>query len=217
MRKSPNRSRGGEYSNTSSRKNLNNSSNTASQKNLSNNLSRDLSRIDAYSQQELKQIRLEYKKYCNKVEIMTKKGFFDYFHLEDLDGTLVGERLYSCFAPTGSIDFAKFIKSISILSHGLLDEKIAFWFMLFDIKKNGIIEKSDMKKVLLSLLNAMIDIEVDREDVYYIQEDVKAMSVQEREEAIEAILDNFASVLTFEEFSNYMKNNPIFRQVLEST
>ena len=192
-----------------------NSSYTSSRNNLSRSQSKDFIIDDHFSQQEQKQVKLEYKKFCNKIEIMTKKGFLEYFRLEDLEGTLIADRLYSCFSPSGSIDFSKFLKGIGILSLGSLDSKILFLFTLFDLKKNKVIEKSDMKRVLLSLLGIVLEIEIDQEDLQIIQEDVRNMSLQEREEIIEIILQPYGSVITFEEFSNYLLNNSIIRQVLE--
>ena len=214
MRKSPARTN---QSNNSSRRNLYSimNSNASSKKNIAI-ASRDFNASESkLNQQELKQEKLKYKKFCNKVEIMTKKGFLDYFRLEDLDGTLIADRLYACFSPTGSIDFSKFSKGIAVLTIGNLDEKLQFFFTLFDLKKNNIIEKSDMKKVLLSLLNVMLEIDIYRDDIIAIQEDVRNMSLQEREESIEIILQPYGSMITYEEFADYILSNPIIKQILE--
>ena len=171
--------------------------------------------MENYSQLEMKNLRMQYKEHCNKVEILTKKGFISYFKLEDIDGTLFVDRLYACFAPTGSIDFPKFFKGISTLANGSFEERVAFFYSLFDLKKAGIVEKSDMKKVLVSLLNVMLKIEYERDDIFFLQEDVRNMTMQDREEAVEMILAPYGIYITLEEFTEYVNSNQAIRQVLQ--
>lgn len=214
MKKSPNRSRA-DHSNTSSNRNLSgNISNLSSHRSIGLN-SKDVSTILNFSQEETKLHKAEYKKFCNKVEIMTKKGFLEYFRLEDLDGTLLADRLYACFSPSGSINFQKFIRGVGLLANGTFEDRVQLIFSLFDLKKNNVIEKSDMKKVLLSLLNVMLEIDVDREDMANLQDDVRQMTPQEREEAIEVILQGYGSIITYEEFLNHVLSDPIIKQTLE--
>lgn len=214
MKKSPNRSRA-DRSNTSSNRNLTgNISNQSSHRSIGQN-SNDVNTILNFSQEETKLHKAEYKKFCNKVEIMTKKGFLEYFRLEDLDGTLLADRLYASFSPSGSINFQKFIRGIGLLANGTFEDRVQLIFSLFDLKKNSVIEKSDMKKVLLSLLNVMLEIDVDREDMANLQDDVRQMTPQEREEAIEIILQGYGSIITYEEFLNHVISDPIIKQTLE--
>jgi Ca2+-binding EF-hand superfamily protein len=204
-------------SNTASKKHLSsitNISNTNSRLNLSGTIELDITQ--KFTQQEIKQSRLEYKKFCNKVEIMTKKGFLEYFRLEDLEGTLLADRLYASFSPTGSIDFTKFMRGIATWSTGSLEERTQILFTMFDIKRNNLIEKSDIKRLLLSILNYMIDLELSGYNAQVLQDDIKNMSLQEREEAIEIILQPYGPVITYEEFSAYIHSNNILKQVLET-
>jgi Ca2+-binding EF-hand superfamily protein len=217
MRKAQNRSLL-DQSNASSRWLLQSPENLSvvSSRRALNGISQNLSIIENFSQQEIKQLRLNYKDHCNKVEILTKKGFISYFRLEELDGTLFVERLYACFAPTGSIDFPKFLKGVSVLANGSLEERIGFFYTIFDLKKTGLVEKSDMKKVLLSLLNVMLNVEYERDDIFYLQEDVRNISMQDREEAIETLLAPYGTYISLEEFTDYVNRFPIILQVLQS-
>ena len=176
-----------------------------------------MSRPSRHTQQGSKEQKLEYKKFCNKVEIMTKKGFLEYFRLQELEGTLIADRLYACFSPTGSIDFQKFLNGIELLSLGTTEHRLQFYFSLFDLKKNNVIEKSDMKKVLLSLLNVMLEVEVERQDIAALQDDVRGMTPQDIEEAIEIILEPYGAIITLEEFSESIFSNPIIKQVLDQS
>lgn len=217
MRKSPNRSRLDQSISSSHRQlqSIGNLSIVSSRRAL-NIASQNTSMIENYSQQEMKSLRLQYKDHCNKVEIMTKKGFISYFKLEDIDGTLLADRLYACFAPSGSIDFPKFFKGVSTLANGSFEERLAFFYNLFDLKKTGMVEKSDMKKVLLSLLNVMLKIDYERDDIFYLQEDVRNLSMQDREEAVEIILAPYGIYITLEEFSEYVNSNQAMRQILQA-
>lgn len=202
----------------SSRLNLQSNGNLSavSSRRVINQMSQNSSMIENYSQQEIRQLRLQYKEHCNKVEILTKKGFISYFRLEEIDNTLFADRLYACFAPTGSIDFQKFFKGVGVLSYGSLEERISFFYTIFDLKKTGLVEKSDMKKVLLSLLNVMLNVEYERDDIFYIQEDVRNITMQDREEAIETILAPYGTYISLDEFSDYVNRNPMILQVLQS-
>lgn len=169
---------------------------------------------------DIKRLRTDYRKFCNKMEIMTRRAFLEYFKIEELEGTLVGDRLYAAFAGQGSIDFEKFLNAVGILSKGTLDEKLELIFKMFDIKNANVIERSDLKRMMLSILNSMLDIEMDSGDVQNLQMEVHNMTPQEREEAIDNILNEIISpnspdILTPEEFYSYICTEPLLKKILE--
>ncbi|CAG9326788.1 unnamed protein product [Blepharisma stoltei] len=169
---------------------------------------------------EIKRLRTDYRKFCNKMEIMTRRAFLEFFKIEELEGTLIGDRLYTAFALQGSIDFEKFLNAVGVLCKGSLDERLQLVFKIFDVKNANVIDRSDLKRILLSILNSMLEVEMDSAEVQNLQMEVHGISPQEREEAIDGILNdiitpNSGDILTPEEFCNFIGNEPLLRKILE--
>mmetsp|Transcript_5147 Transcript_5147/g.7742 ORF Transcript_5147/g.7742 Transcript_5147/m.7742 type:complete len:218 (-) Transcript_5147:40-693(-) len=171
---------------------------------------------ERFNPYEIKQLRTEYRKFSNKMEIMTRKGFMEYFALEELDNSFIFERLYSAFSNSGSIDFEKFLNGVGVLVKGTFEERVEFYFKMFDIKKSGVTDRNDLKRVYLSLLNSMLEVEVDSDEVQLLQEEVLNMTEQEREDALDSVLDSAfvnRSVMIPEEFLNFIATNSALRKV----
>ena len=69
-----------------------------------------------------------------------------------------GERLFEKFDryKTACIDFEEFMTGLSIWTKGTEDEKIRFLFSLYDLKRNGQIEKSELKTMLHNTLQETV-------------------------------------------------------------
>jgi hypothetical protein len=62
----------------------------------------------------------------------------------------------------------------------------------------------------------MLNVEYERDDIFYLQEDVRNISMQDREEAIETLLAPYGTYISLEEFTDYVNRFPIILQVLQS-
>lgn len=89
---------------------------------------------------ELKRITLDFKQFSNKMDIMTKRSFFEYFRIEELYNTLIGDQIYKYFAEKSVIDYNKFLSKIAILAKGSIEERIKLIFDIYDINGSGVLD-----------------------------------------------------------------------------
>lgn len=74
------------------------------------------------------------------MDIITKRAFFEYFRLEELQNTMIGERIYHLFSQGTAIDFNKFLQSIAVLAKGTPEERLQLFFKIYDIKGQQVID-----------------------------------------------------------------------------
>jgi serine/threonine-protein phosphatase 2B regulatory subunit len=85
-----------------------------------------------------------------------------------IKSTGLAQRIFSAFDVDGSrqIDFREFVKGLSALSpRAALEEKASFCFRIYDIDKNGFIEKAELKEVLRFSLGQSDGIELADEQL----------------------------------------------------
>ncbi|KAJ9173735.1 hypothetical protein P3X46_016844 [Hevea brasiliensis] len=69
--------------------------------------------------------------------------------------SLIADRLFQLFdsKQDGVIEFEEFVRSLSVFHpEAPLAEKVAFAFQLYDMRQTGFIERSEVKKLILALL-----------------------------------------------------------------
>jgi len=169
------------------------------------------------SPNELKRIKTEFKAHSNKMDIMTKRSFYEYFKIEELQRTYIGERLYNIVSKGTSIDLTKFIEAVAILSKGSAQERFEFFFKIFDIEASSIADSNIVCKTYLSLINSMIDVDMDNEEVTSLQRQVARLTPQQREEAVHSIVYDMSSgnsSVSLEEMASDVFSRPVLKNVL---
>ena len=172
---------------------------------------------------EAKRTELAFKHFCNRMELMTKKSLQEYFRLQDLDGSHIVDRLFFAFGKTNSIDFASFLAGIGVLAKGSPMDRAGFIFRMLDIKAASIVDRNDLKKMLLSYLTAALSIETDNMTISQVQAELRDESVQEIEQTVDEIVDEavarfgaHGSFLTLEQFQQYVLSDPAVARALEA-
>ena len=175
---------------------------------------------DSFTTEEIKELRKAYRRHANRMEFMTRRGFFEYFRLQELEDTFLADRLYAAFAGsgTGSIDFKKFLVATATLAKGSARDRADFFFKLFDFRNAKSVALADFKRLLFSLLNSMLELETP--ELAALQEDVLALTPQEREEALDEVLADIpafktATSLTPDDFFAVLMSQPLVKQVLD--
>ena len=170
---------------------------------------------------ELKRAEMSFKQFANRMDLMPKKGLQEYFHLNELQGSQIVDRLFFAFGKTNSIDFPSFISAISVLSKGTPPDRSQFLFHMLDLKGTSLIDRNDLKKMLLSYLNAALSIELDNEKLEELQEEVKGESAQDIEQAVDELVEkavgefgSHGNFLTLEEFTAYLLSDPLISKSL---
>ena len=169
------------------------------------------------SPNELKRIKTEFKAHSNKMDIMTKRSFYEYFKIEELQRTYIGERLYSIVSKGSSIDLPKFIEAVAILSKGSAQERFEFFFKIFDIEAASTADSNIVCKTYLSLINSMIDVDMDNEELTSLQRQVARLTPQQREEAVHSIVYDMSSgnsSVSLEEMASDVFSRPVLKNVL---
>lgn len=169
------------------------------------------------SPNELKRIKAEFKAHSNKMDIMTKRSFYEYFKIEELQRTYIGERLYNIVSKGSSIDLPKFIEAVAILSKGSAQERFEFFFKIFDIEASSTADSNIVCKTYLSLINSMIDVDMDNEELTSLQRQVARLTPQQREEAVHSIVYDMSSgnsSVSLDEMANDVFSRPVLKNVL---
>jgi Ca2+-binding EF-hand superfamily protein len=169
------------------------------------------------SPNELKRIKTEFKAHSNKMDIMTKRSFYEYFKIEELQRTYIGERLYNIVSKGSSIDLPKFIEAVAILSKGSDQERFEFFFKIFDIEASSRADSNIVCKTYLSLINSMIDVDMDNEELTSLQRQVAKLTPQQREEAVHSIVYDMGSgnsSVSLEEMGSDVFSRPVLKNVL---
>ena len=55
----------------------------------------------------------------------------------------------------GEIEFAEFLMAISVSSHGGVRDKLKMAFNMYDIDKNGKVDKNEMEQIILAIYDLL--------------------------------------------------------------
>ncbi|KAK8835584.1 hypothetical protein M9Y10_042470 [Tritrichomonas musculus] len=149
------------------------------------------------------EINILYKKFKSLSNSQIADNLIDIHEFQaalGLNSTAFTQRIFAAFDKDGSteIDFFEFIKGLSALSpKATIEEKAKFCFDVYDIDKNGYIEKDELKNVLSSSLsgNTMIQISPEQQ-ISIINATFKKMD------------ENGDGQISLEEFTSAAKKNP---------
>ena len=173
---------------------------------------------------QTKRTELNFKRFANRMELMTKKSLQEYFRLQDLEGSHIIDRLFFAFGRTNSIDFASFLAGIRELAKGSATERAGFLFRMLDVKSTSIVDRNDLKKMLLSYLSAAVSVETAHSGITQMQAEVRGEAAQDIEQAVDELVDEaisaygaHGSFLTLEQFQQFLLSDPAIAKSLSGS
>lgn len=132
----------------------------------------------------------------SKENKMGKKKFLQYFGMEQLDNCLLGNRLFNCAKSmlskkkTGPyLDYSKFITTISLLYGNNPDNRLLFFYNLFDLNLDGKIEKEEMKEMFRMFLESFNAVSFELEAM----NEKRNFISKKQEKLIEQIIDEIVT------------------------
>jgi len=173
---------------------------------------------------QTKRTELNFKRFANRMELMTKKSLQEYFRLQDLEGSHIIDRLFFAFGRTNSIDFGSFLAGIRELAKGSATERAGFLFRMLDVKSTSIVDRNDLKKMLLSYLSAAVSVETAHSGITQMQAEVRGEAAQDIEQAVDELVDEaisaygaHGSFLTLEQFQQFLLSDPAIAKSLSGS
>lgn len=178
-------------------------------------------KTSALSSVQTKRTELNFKRFANRMELMTKKSLQEYFRLQDLEGSHIIDRLFFAFGRTNSIDFSSFLAGVRELAKGSALERAGFLFRMLDVKSTSIVDRNDLKKMMLSYLSAAVSMEATHSGIAQLQTELRGEAAQDLEQAIDDMVDEAVSTygahgsfLTLEQFQQLMLSDPAIAKAL---
>lgn len=170
---------------------------------------------------QAKRAELNFKRFANRMELMTKKSLQEYFRLQELEGSHIIDRLFFAFGRTNSIDLSSFLAGIKELAKGSAKERAGFLFRMLDVKSTSIVDRNDLKKMLLSHLTAALSMEATHPGIAQAQTELRGEAAQDIEQAVDELVDEavgsfgaHGSFLTLDQFQQYMLSDPAVARAL---
>lgn len=113
----------------------------------------NLQKRNGFKQAELETITQNFE-YYSKDNIMGRQKLLQYFNMEQLEDTGLGNQFFQCAKNTFSqkqtgsfLDYSKFLKTISMLGKEGQQGRLNYIYQIFDLDLMGKVEKSEMKQV----------------------------------------------------------------------
>nr|XP_033783014.1 Kv channel-interacting protein 1 isoform X3 [Geotrypetes seraphini] len=148
---------------------------------------------------------------CSSLKLLHYLGLID---LSD-DASMYAHYLFNAFdtAQTGSVKFEDFVMALSILLRGTVHEKLRWTFNLYDINKDGYINKEEMMDIVKAIYDMMgkYTYPVLKEDTPRQHVDIFFQKMDKNKDGV-VTLDEFME--SCQEDDNIMRSLQLFENVM---
>ncbi|MGH0116434.1 UNVERIFIED_CONTAM: hypothetical protein FKN15_017084 [Acipenser sinensis] len=149
-----------------------------------------------------------------KFENLTFVGLFN--HFPQGDASMYAHYLFNAFdsGHNGSVKFEDFVMALSILLRGSVREKLSWTFNLYDINKDGYINKEEMTDIIRAIYDMMgkYTYPVLRRDAQRQHVDAFFQKMDKNKDGV-VTLDEF--IMSCQEDENIMRSLQLFECVIE--
>ncbi|CAD8094551.1 unnamed protein product [Paramecium sonneborni] len=180
-----------------------------------------------FSKEKLQRVREDFESY-SKENKMSRKKLLEYFGMAELDNKRLGNRIFQCVKSTFSqkktgpfLDYAKFLKAISMLSQQNDEGRLRFLYSMFDMNLEGSIEKDEMYNLMMMFLEGMMSINYENQDLNDLKQRISESHDRQIELALEEIVNeiyqNHASkqnVLSYDDWRNWLMEQEGISEIL---
>ncbi|KAM3142226.1 hypothetical protein pb186bvf_005635 [Paramecium bursaria] len=181
-----------------------------------------------FSKEKLQRIREDFEAY-SKENKMSRKKLLEYFGMAELDNKRLGNRIFQCVKSTFSqkktgpfLDYAKFLKAISMLAQSNEEGRLRFLYSLFDVNLEGSIEKDEMYNLMMMFLEGMMSINYENNDLNDLKQRISESHDRQIELAVEEIVNeiyqNHASkqnILSYDDWKNWLTEQEGINDILQ--
>lgn len=110
-----------------------------------------------FNKPDLELLRQKYRSICDPELWLTKPKFYSTFRSSITRPCLCLDRLFECMDKDGDglISPIEYLRSMEILTHGTSEQKATFGFDVYNIARDGVLNRTDMQQLTRSILETI--------------------------------------------------------------
>jgi len=112
----------------------------------------------------LAELKVDFGKYSNWMDLMSRESFFEYYKMPELNSTYVGEHLFSAISSGKKthVTFPEFAKLHHIFAEGDIDDKATLFLHMYSSQPEfELITRDDLKRYVTGFLTSMMKVKTN--------------------------------------------------------